>query len=71
MLMFLAFLTDQVQQLACPLFQAAWKVGGPKRELWENIRSILGYVSLDSMEMLYSVIIAGPQNLRPVFVVDT
>lgn len=70
-LMFLAFLIDQVQQLACPLFQAAWKVSGPKRELWENIRSIFRYVPVDSMEMLYRVIVAGPQNLRPVSFDDT
>jgi hypothetical protein len=57
--------------LACPLFQAAWKVSGPKRELWENMRSVFRYVPVDSMEMLYRVIIAGPQNLRPVFFDDT
>ena len=50
MLMFLAFLADQVQQLACPLFQAAWKVSSTKRELWENMRSIFRYAPVESME---------------------
>jgi len=30
-LMMLAFLMDQVQQLCCPLFQAAWAKWGSKR----------------------------------------
>jgi hypothetical protein len=71
MLMMLAFLVDQVQQLACPLFHAAWKVSGPKKELWENMRSVFRYVPVESMEMLYRVIVAGPQKLRPVFLDDT
>ena len=71
MLMMLAFLTDQVQQLCCPLFHAAWKASGPKRELWENMRSIFRFVPVESMQMLYRVIIAGPQSLRPVPLNDT
>lgn len=71
MLMMLAFLTDQVQQLCCPLFNAAWKRSGPKRDLWENMRSIFRYVPVESMEMLYRVIVAGPQSLRPMPLYDT
>jgi hypothetical protein len=71
MLMFLAFLVDQVQQLACPLFNAAWKKSGPKRELWENMRSIFRYVPVHSMEMLYRVVIEGPQKLRSAFLGNT
>jgi len=71
MLMLLAFLVDQVQQVSCPLFNAAWNRSGPKRELWENMRSVFRYVPVESMEMLYRVIVAGPQNLRPVFLEDT
>lgn len=71
MLMMLAFLVDQVQQLACPLFHAAWKKSGPKKELWENMRSVFRYVPVVSMEMLYRVVVAGPQKLRPVFLDDT
>ena len=39
MLMMLAFLVDQVQQLCCPLFRAVWKKLGSKRALWDNLRS--------------------------------
>ena len=38
MLMMLAFLVDQVQQLCCLLFRAVWKKVGSKRVLWERIR---------------------------------
>jgi hypothetical protein len=71
MLMILAFLCDQVQQLAWPLFNAAWRVSGLKRELWENMRSVFRFVPVVSMEMLYCVIVAGPQKLRSVFLDDT
>lgn len=38
-LMMLAFLVDQIMQLCCPLFQAAWKHYRTKRSLWEKVRS--------------------------------
>lgn len=66
-LMMLAFLVDQIQQMACPLFNAAWTRSGPKRELWENMRSVFRYVAVASMEMLYRVIIAGPRQLQLIF----
>ena len=40
MLMMLAFLVDQVQQIASKLFNAAWKKLGTKRSLWESIRAL-------------------------------
>ena len=40
LLMMLAFLVDQIQQIACPLFRAAWKEMGSKRALWEAIRAL-------------------------------
>ena len=39
MLMMLAFLVDQAQQLCCPLFRAVWEKLGSKRALWDNLRS--------------------------------
>lgn len=45
LLMMLAFLVDQTQQLCCPLFRAVWNKLGSKRMLWERIRSFfLEYV---------------------------
>ena len=41
MLMMLAFLVDQAQQLCCALFQAVWAKLGSKRLLWERMRVVL------------------------------
>jgi hypothetical protein len=70
-LMMLAFLVDQVQQSACPLFRAAWQKAGPKRELWEKIRGAFHFFYLDSMEQIHRLIIAGPQRIKPIPVIDT
>jgi hypothetical protein len=40
MLMMLAFLVDQAQQLCCALFQAVWAKLGSKRLLWERMRAL-------------------------------
>jgi len=63
-LMMLAFLTDQLQQLSCSLFQAAWAKYGSKKALWENIRSIFRWFAVESMERIYRLILAGPQRLE-------
>jgi hypothetical protein len=70
-LMMLAFLVDQVQQLSCALFREVWKKVGSKKELWEKIRGAFHFFALDSMEMLYRLILAGPHQVRPVFLEDT
>lgn len=57
MLMMLAFLVDQVQQLCCPLFQATLKKMKTKRALWENLRSHFRYFIFRSMEHLYQVML--------------
>ena len=51
-LMMLAFLVDQIQQLCCPLFQAAWAKWGSKRLLWEKMRAYFYIYALDSMRHL-------------------
>lgn len=53
LLMMLAFLVDQIQQLCCPLFQAAWKKWKSKRSLWEKVRSKFHEFHIDTMEELY------------------
>jgi hypothetical protein len=40
LLMLLAFLVDQTQQLACHLFQAVLTKLGSRRELWQRMRSL-------------------------------
>ncbi len=70
-LMMPAFLVDQVQQVACPVFRTAWKKAGCKRELWEKIRAAFHFFFLDSMETICRPIIAGPQRVQPVPLIDT
>ena len=70
LLMMLAFLVDQTQQLCCPLFRAAWKRAGSKTGLWEWMRSLFRCVELDRMETMYRAIVYGmkkgpPQILEP------
>ena len=58
-LMLLAFLVDQVQQMSCWLFQAAWKKLGSKRALWELMRNIFRMHLVDSMETIFRVMVYG------------
>jgi hypothetical protein len=58
-LMMLAFLADQIQQLCCPLFNAAWQECGSKRYLWESIRSTFKTCIVSSMELILRVIMTN------------
>ncbi len=60
MLMMLAFLVDQVQQLCCPLFRAVWQKYGSKRALWEKLRSHFWHFTFQSMRHLYHVMLYRP-----------
>ncbi len=55
MVMMLAFLVDQTQQLCCPLFQAVLKKTGSKRVLWEHTRSHFYHFRFQSMRHLHVV----------------
>jgi len=57
MLMMLAFLVDQVQQLCCPLFRATWKKARTKRALWKKLRSHFTHFTFRSMRHLYEVML--------------
>ena len=57
MLMMLAFLVDQTQQLCCPLFRSVWKKLRTKRALWDNLRSHFRHFKFTSMQHLYEVIL--------------
>ena len=57
MLMMLAFLVDQVQQLCCLLFQAVWHKMGTKRALWDNLRSHFRHFIFQSMRQLYQIML--------------
>jgi hypothetical protein len=67
LLMMLAFLVDQVQQLCCPRFQAAWHKLKTKCHLWEEIRNHFRTLLFDSMEELLTALERGIVPQRPVF----
>lgn len=58
-LMMLAFLVDQLQQISCPLFQAAWQKCQSKVHLWESIRGTFNSFLVPSMEVILQVIASG------------
>jgi hypothetical protein len=64
MLMMLAFLVDQTQQLCCTLFQSVWRKLGSKKALWESIRSYFKCFLIKSMEELYNALLYGI-NVQP------
>jgi hypothetical protein len=59
MLMMLAFLVDQTQQLCCALFQAVWAKLGSKRRLWERMRALFYDYALTSMRQLFEALLYG------------
>lgn len=59
LLMMLAFLVDQVQQLCCPVFQAARQKRRSKGSLWESIRAYFHNFVAPSMEVILRAIADG------------
>ncbi len=64
-LMMLAFLVDQIQQLCCPLFNAAWKEWKSKRSLWEKVRFRFHGFIINTMEELYRSLLDHKQVPLP------
>ena len=71
MLMMLAFLVDQTQQICCPLFQGVWDKVGSKRALWDRMRSLFREFSFKSMRMLYEALLYGIKFQPPIILYDT
>jgi Transposase DDE domain len=71
MLMMLAFLVDQTQQLCCALFQAVWAKLGSKRRLWERMRALFYGYALESMRHLLEALLYGLKKPNPIFAVDS
>jgi len=71
MLMMLAFLVDQTQQLCCALFQAVWAKLGSKRLLWERMRALFYTYALASMRQLFEALFYGLKKPTPVFGFDS
>jgi len=57
-LMLLAFFVDQIQGMACNLFQAVKKQAGSFQGLWEELRTLFKFMEWLSWEQLYLFIIA-------------
>ena len=55
-LMFLAFLIDQICQILCAPFIAAWQVAKTKQNLWEKLRQIFDLMGAKSLEAIYKFI---------------
>lgn len=58
-LMMLAFLIDQVQQMCCWLFQKAFEKAESKWFLWESIRSYFRIFQVDSMQTILHAVAYG------------
>ena len=59
LLMMLAFLVDQVQQAACPLFQAVLAKSGSKKRLWERMRGLFYDLDFKCMEDIWRALLYG------------
>jgi len=71
MLMMLAFLVDQTQQLCSPLFRNVWKKLGTKKMLWERIRSFFREYIVSSMREILEALYYGYERPRPVLTFDS
>ncbi len=65
LLMMLAFLVDQIQQLCCPLFQAALKKSGRKKYLWDDMISLFKHFEIDSVKTMLESIVYGAKRKPP------
>ncbi len=66
MLMMLAFLVDQTQELCCPLFQAVHKKLVSRRSLWDHLRSHFRHCLCQSMQQLHEAILYDLAKEMPI-----
>ena len=71
LLMMLAFLVDQTQQLCCALFQAVWAKLGSKRMLWERMRALFYDYAFASMRQLFEALLYGFKKSSPIMTIDS
>jgi hypothetical protein len=55
----LAFLVDQVQQLAFPLFQAVLKKERSRKRLWQHMRALFYTLEFASLEDIFRALLYG------------
>jgi hypothetical protein len=56
MMMMLAFLIDQTQEIACGLFKLCKKFSGTYRNLWERMRALFQLIPLSDWESFYQIL---------------
>lgn len=71
LLMMLAFLVDQVQQLAFPLFQAVLKKEGSRKRLWQHVRALFYTLEFASLEDIFRALLYGYKVERVVILGPT
>jgi hypothetical protein len=71
MLMMLAGLVEQTQQLCCALFQAVWAKLGRKRMLWERMRALFYDYAFASMRQLFEALLYGFKKSSPIVAIDS
>jgi hypothetical protein len=71
LLMMVAFLVEQTQQLCCALFQAVWAKLGSKRLLWERMSALLYDDALESMRQLLDALFYGLKKPSPSVAADS
>lgn len=71
MLMMLAFMINQVEQLCCPLFRAVCTKLGSKRAVWEHVRSHFRHFRCRSMQHIYEAIVYDLSKNVPLPDLDT
>ena len=62
LLMILAFLVNQVQELWCATFQAARKARGSRTSLWQRMRSLFTGYYIESWRQFFEALIHGPTS---------
>jgi len=71
MLMMLAFLMDQVQELCCSVYKRVRKQIRTYRELWKELQVTFRWFVWESWEVLYETIITKNTVEPSLSVVDT
>ena len=71
LLVMLAFLVDQAQEICCRLFQAVLKKCERKMYMWKTIRRLLHVLLFDSWYHLLTAILRGIEPQRPKLCIDS
>jgi len=65
LLLMLAFLVDQTQQIACPLFRAAFAKEKCRQRVWEKMRALFFSFAFENMAAIYETLVNGHARLPP------